>query len=367
MTDDDREIDSIEGCGNNGAASGSASIRKELDELLDELSQDLPIEAVEAHETRLKARVLSLLDDAEHHRAEAIRALSKVGLITKLKSYAVKAAHPSGYSVFLQQPGQGFSFQLHVEPKYELFHVLSTSRFSRVFLAPEAVWSELADRQRIATWLEGEPDEQLDCFAVSPEPGDVFPIDRTDIVHTVLGCFLEEFATHSTDLVRRLHDQNLGRQRPAAMNGEYTRRTLASMPWVEPRRVLRVSSTGWQVAALKPTGPENALEWRVDCGPVVARWIRLREGGRIGLRAAPGRLTFVRVTDGAVAAACVDQTGSLLVRHERLERGGCFVVPPGGRAEVEPIAGEDTAVSGCASVHEAPLEKALAGSGPAEV
>jgi len=40
----------------------------------------------------------------------------------------------------------------------------------------------------------------------------VFIISELGVVHTVMGCVLEEYATVSTDMVERLHDQNIGRR-----------------------------------------------------------------------------------------------------------------------------------------------------------
>ena len=47
----------------------------------------------------------------------------------KYKSYAVKAATPLGYSIFLQNQGQGFSFQQHLVHKLEGF--IQASRAGR--------------------------------------------------------------------------------------------------------------------------------------------------------------------------------------------------------------------------------------------
>ncbi len=52
-----------------------------------------------------------------------------------------------------------------------------------------------------------------------PRPGDVIVIDKLSVVHSVVGCVLAEFATVSTDMVDRLHDQNEGAPIPA----EFTR------------------------------------------------------------------------------------------------------------------------------------------------
>src|SRR6202040_2959210 len=143
----------------------------------------------------------------------------RIGPLLKYKSYAVKASSPLGYSVFLQNPGEGFSFQRHLTHKTEVFHILDVHPGGFVFLCSFEEWERCYDRERFAAWLAGErPDPDYDRYRFEARPGDVFVLDELGTVHTVIGCTLEEFATISTDMVDRLHDQNRGKPIPAAFD-----------------------------------------------------------------------------------------------------------------------------------------------------
>lgn len=112
---------------------------------------------------------------------------------------------PFGYSLFDQEDGGGFSIQIHEDRKFESFHILSVKPTAFVLLATPDEWTEL-DVDPAAFWGD-EPPAHL---AYRPEPGDVVAVDGLGVVHTVVGCILEEFATTSNDAVTRLHDQNEG-------------------------------------------------------------------------------------------------------------------------------------------------------------
>jgi mannose-6-phosphate isomerase-like protein (cupin superfamily) len=175
---------------------------------------------------------------------EAARAMAafqrQVGPLLKYKSYAIKASSPLGYSVFLQNPGEGFSFQRHLTHKTEVFHILDVHEGGFVFLCTHDEWLRCYQPERFAAWLAGErPDPDYDRFRLAARPGDVFVLDELGIVHTVIGCTLEEFATISTDMVDRLHDQNQGKPIPAAFGRAYARERLRSIP--SPAASRRVS------------------------------------------------------------------------------------------------------------------------------
>ncbi len=142
----------------------------------------------------------------------------ELGFILKYKSYAIKAASPVGYSIFLQAEREGFSFQRHVVHKLEVFHILSVKPGGYVFLCDYDDWNCIYQKDSFARWLQGEPNLAYDRYRFVPEPGDVFTISELGVVHTVVGCVLEEYATVSTDMVERLHDQNLGKKIPSNFN-----------------------------------------------------------------------------------------------------------------------------------------------------
>jgi uncharacterized RmlC-like cupin family protein len=204
-----------------------------LDPIKAHLLRDHPIDIVERLETIAK-RVLRryLSGDVSGEEARQIaRFQNEIGFLLKYKSYAIKAASPLGFSVFIESPGQGFSFQQHVTHKTEVFHILQPLQNALVFICPYEIWSQCYEESSFRNWLQGKKDERYDRFAMVPRPGDVFSIDRLSMVHTVLGCILEEYATISTDLVDRLHDQNAGQKIPEMFNRPYAQSVLRSLSY----------------------------------------------------------------------------------------------------------------------------------------
>lgn len=213
-----------------GRRSGDAALLERLAvhglELLDPLeaylASDLPIAVLEGYEALLKRVLRQELAAGEVTGAAARRLAAfqlRVGLLLKYKSYAVKASSPLGYSIFLQNPAEGFSFQRHVSHKTEVFHILDVHPGGFVFLCSYQRWARIYERERFAAWLAGGgPDPDYDRCRFAAAPGDVFILDRLGVVHTVVGCILEEFATVSTDMVERLHDQNEGRTVPPELS-----------------------------------------------------------------------------------------------------------------------------------------------------
>src|SRR5579864_3135358 len=192
-----------------------------LPALAEFLASALPSAVLEGYEAVLKAVLRrELAGEVTGATARILAgAQQRVGLLYKYKSYAVKASSPLGYSIFLQNPGEGFSFQRHLEHKTEVFHILDVHPGGFVFLCGFDEWERCYDRERFAAWLAGErADPEYDRYRFPARPGDVFVLDELGTVHTVIGCTLEEFATISTDMVDRLHDQNRGKPIPAAFD-----------------------------------------------------------------------------------------------------------------------------------------------------
>ena len=193
------------------------------------LSKDLPIETLERFETILKSVLRTNLrgrvsGDVARRVAEFQK---EIGLLCKYKSYAIKCASPLGYSIFLQNKGEGFSFQRHITHKTEVFHILDVKPGGYVFICDFKDWEQCYDPDSFSAWLNGVADERYDRFRYRPQPGDVFTINELGVVHTVVGCVLEEFATVSTDMVDRLHDQNAGAAMPSHFNRAFVKEQLA--------------------------------------------------------------------------------------------------------------------------------------------
>jgi hypothetical protein len=211
-----------------------ASLKPGLDVLpllSEHLSKDLPIETLERFETILKYVLRTIL--ARNVSGEMARTVAKfqkeIGLLCKYKSYAIKCASPLGYSIFLQNEGEGFSFQRHISHKTEVFHIVDVKPGGYVFICDYKDWEQCYDRESFSAWLAGESNEQYDRFRYHPQPGDVFTINELGVVHTVVGCVLEEFATVSTDMVDRLHDQNAGAVIPSHFNRAFVKEQLTGL------------------------------------------------------------------------------------------------------------------------------------------
>ena len=190
--------------------------REALTELAAQLQQPMSLQETERIESVVKTHLRAIF--SEPVSGDDARFLAQwqrdLGFLLKYKSYGIKCATPLGYSMFVLNPGEGFSFQRHVTRKTEVFHILEPLERAMVFLCTSEEWTAVYERGRFERWLGGESDADLDCIAVRPRAGDVYPVSELGVVHTVLGCILEEFATVSTDMVDRLHDQNAGRSEP---------------------------------------------------------------------------------------------------------------------------------------------------------
>jgi mannose-6-phosphate isomerase-like protein (cupin superfamily) len=224
----------------------------------------LPIVELERIEGVLKRVLLAAIPRSSSGPAarKIAEAQRRLGPLLKYKSYAIKASSPLGYSVFLQKPGEGFSFQRHVEHKVEIFHILAPLAGARAFMCGHSDWLARFDERRFRAWLAGGADPEFEAFSYVPSAGDVLVIDRLNVVHTVIGCILEEFATVSTDMVDRLFDQNVGQTIPA----------------VEPQRVVQIESGTFRsqpvVAERAPWGEIREIR----AGALIARHLLIHPG-----------------------------------------------------------------------------------------
>jgi mannose-6-phosphate isomerase-like protein (cupin superfamily) len=269
-----------------------------LPALAEELTRDLPIEVLE----RVEALLKTILHDVSVAGASGATARTiarfqqRVGFLLKYKPYAVKCAHPLGYSLFLQNEREGFSFQRHVTHKVEVFHILDVLPGGYVFRCDHAAWEEIYDEGSFAAWLAGGDDPRFERHRYAPRPGDVFVIDELNVVHAVLGCIVEEFATVSTDMVDRLHDQNAGREIPALFGRDYAERRLAELRY--PAESRRVDGAG-DLVEIGATPIEGGSFRELADDFVRARHYAIEAGERGPLLHDPERAAAVYVTSGA--------------------------------------------------------------------
>jgi len=272
-----------------------------LESLVERLRADSAIDVLEQAERDLKQH----LQDALAGRIDggAIRALAslqqQIGFLPKYKSYAVKAASPLGYSVFLQRPGEGFSFQQHIEHKTELFYILDVPPGGYVFLCDFDEWQRVYDRAEFLAWLGGKPDARYERWKLVPRPGDVIIIDKLNVVHTVIGCTLVEFATVSTDMVDRLYDQNQGRKIPAEFTRHFTEDRLRRLSWPGASQRVTFEGGGWRRHAIPEHPIRGGVRTVFDDGLVGAASFRIDPGAESDLSTDPERAVCLHVVEGA--------------------------------------------------------------------
>jgi mannose-6-phosphate isomerase-like protein (cupin superfamily) len=307
--------------------------------LVDALRTDSPIAVLEASEKELKQilkRELALpLDGA---RIRSLASFQRdLGFLLKYKSYAVKAASPLGYSVFLQRPREGFSFQQHVTHKTEIFYILDVLPGGFVFLCDFDDWKRIYDRESFLAWMNGTPDSRYERFRFVPEPGDVIVIDRLSVVHSVVGCVLAEFATVSTDMVDRLHDQNEGRSIPPEFTRAFSEARLHALAWPETSRRVTFGPSGWSRADIQSsavTGGQQTVFGNDD--RFSASVFRIAPGSRTETSTVRDRATCLHVATGS--GKLLLGTAEELRRPSppvlEAEAGDLFLVAPGAHYAV---------------------------------
>jgi mannose-6-phosphate isomerase-like protein (cupin superfamily) len=273
------------------------------------LGGDSPIEVLERFEAVLKTALLSGLSGGVSGPAarSVARFQRDLGFLCKYKSYAVKCATPLGYSVFLQREREGFSFQRHVTRKTEVFHILSAPPGAYAFVCGYDEWAASYDRDAFAAWLAGRPDARYDRHRFDVRPGDVFAIDQLNVVHTVVGCVLEEFATVSTDMVDRLHDQNQGRPIPADFNRDAARHRLEELVFPPAARLLDLDGPATRATPVDPEPMRGGRLLRLADSFVVATRYLVEPGGTTDVRHDDARAAMVHVTAGSGRVVIADE------------------------------------------------------------
>ncbi len=303
-----------------------------LPALLEAMRAEGTIDEVERLEDLLKASLGSLFERgiSASEAIELARLHAGLGFTIKLKSYAIKATTPLGYSVFLQEPGRGFSFQRHLEHKVELFHILAAPPGSLVFVSDFADWERAYDPATFDEWLRGErPSEALDRRSFRPRTGDVVQIAQTGIVHTVLGCTLQEFATVSTDMVERLHDQNSGAAVPHHYSREYAEARLRALHIGFARREEVADGNGFHSRELEPVWKNGVGELRLGGGGFEATQRALAPGTEVEVALDASESAVLHVSAGNLELGLDGERGA--GDPLRLEPGDVTICAPGFR------------------------------------
>lgn len=308
------------------------------------LRRPLRIERIERIEALFKRYLQNAF--AERLSGEDARFVAEVsktvGFILKFKPYGVKCATPLGYSIFFLRPGMGFSFQRHRTRKTELFHMLQTLERGQVYISTSKEWEAAYDKDAFNRWLDGAPDAQFQAYSRRPDPGDVYLVTELDTVHSVLGCVLEEFATVSTDMVDRLHDQNSGRSDSHFVDPATVAAWLSQLPrplphlcWasltVEPQPLAARVENGVAQVVLADTSEFLAERFDID-GNATFRIAADPQRAR-SLFCLGGRCRVALQADGDARAA----------ESVELSSGDVIIVPPAIAAVI--VADEKTSLS----------------------
>ena len=298
-----------------------------LTEIAEELKTDRPIAELEQLEADAKALIGTTLLSERLSARDAIHLAAIVrdlGFLRKYKSYAVKAAHILGYSIFLQRPAEGFSFQIHRDHKVEVFHILATHAGAKVFICPYTEWCKGYEPDRFARWLAGASDAEYDRHAVIPRAGDVYRIDQLETVHTVIGCDLEEYANTSFDMVTRLHDQNSGRPIPPEFQASYVAERLRNL--VLPDASYSVSANGVRTPIPEQTVAYGETVRVLSDAPITARIRSVSPNGPGRIRQTGEAALALNLWHGSAALRVHDEEGG--IPPLLLLQGGITLIPP---------------------------------------
>jgi hypothetical protein len=304
--------------------------------LAEQLRADSPIAILEQFERQLKEMLTrELKASSDGDRIRALASFQRdLGFLLKYKSYAVKAASPLGYSVFLQRPGEGFSFQQHTAHKTEIFYVLDVPPGGYVFLCDFDAWREVYRRDTFRAWLEGSADPRYERFRFVPRPGDVIVIDRLNVVHTVVGCTLAEFATVSTDMVDRLYDQNEGLPVPSEFSRAFAEEKIGRLRWPAESSLVTFGPTGWSRAAVPAAIVTGGRRTSFGGGDrFVASSLTLDSGASSGITSVAGRATSVHVASGSgqLILGTPDEIRKTTPPALAARAGDLFLIAPGAQ------------------------------------
>ena len=300
-----------------------------IDHALETLATPQPQETVEAIEVALKRHWSTVLEAGRDEATARAFSLTfhRLGFLRKYKSYGIKFSSPFGYSIFTLHDGRGFSVQVHTVAKVEAFHVFAAHDTSYAILSSEADW-HASSAEFLSEWSAGVLDDGPLGF--QPAAGDVMVIDDLGVVHAVIGCVLEEYATTSNDAVQRLHDQNIGDEVVLPERHPDLGEILRPLSLVPRSRVQR-EQRGWEREALADTAPVTTIVEMVDRG-LRGFHLTLADGQQYRTDVEPEAVTTLVCLQGAIA---VDVAGIEL----QLQPGDSAPIAPGWDAIVRATRG----------------------------
>jgi len=300
-------------------------------ELQTQLTKDLPIDELEKFEEKYKDALKNIFSG--YISGETARKLAKIqkniGLIYKYKSYTIKASNPLGYSIFFHNQKEGFSFQQHTSHKTEVFHILDVLPGGYVFICNYDDWKKIYNEKSFSEWLSGKPNVQYDQFKYEPKAGDVIALNQLGIVHTVVGCTLEEFAAASTDMVDRLHDQNKDKTIPEKFLRSYSENKMQSISSPAKSRVIEVISNRHNVKEIKPIKINGGLKIELAKMDFIANRYVIEKNGRTDFQNSDKYAISLAVTGGKGIVFIGDQNENLQdIPGISLQLGNNILIPP---------------------------------------
>jgi mannose-6-phosphate isomerase-like protein (cupin superfamily) len=148
-------------------------------------------------------------------------------------------------------------------------------------------------------------------------------------VHTVVGCVLEEFATVSTDMVDRLHDQNAGKKIPANFTRAYAEAALLEIEPPSGNRLVKGFGAR-EIETMEPVSVPGGEQFLLcDSFVRAARYV-INPGAETATERDDHRAVLLRISRGHGSAVIADAS-ELGDSKARLPfgKGDLFLIPPG--------------------------------------
>jgi hypothetical protein len=139
-------------------------------ELINQLHSEINYKDLEKAEVVYKQELISLAKNKDYQKLLDLS--YKVGFLFKQKAYGVKCSLPTGYSLFLLNQNEGFSYQRHESFKIELFHFFRPDQTTFCYLAPYNKFLETSSKQNLEAFHVNKKGAH-DRHCIKPKTGDV--------------------------------------------------------------------------------------------------------------------------------------------------------------------------------------------------
>jgi oxalate decarboxylase/phosphoglucose isomerase-like protein (cupin superfamily) len=152
-----------------------------------------------------------------------------------------------------------------------------------------------------------------------------------NVVHSVMGCTLAEFATVSTDMVDRLHDQNEGRPVPAEFTRTFAEQRIRAFTWPDVSHRVSHGASGWSRSELATAKITGGLRTMFGHGAFVASSHRFKRGAASDIGADADRATCLHVATGSGRLVLGDASEVRRMSPPTLaaQAGDLFLIAPG--------------------------------------